>query len=96
MTFTVQVMPEATDEVADIFAYYEGEKPGLGLRFLSALDACYQSLALNPAGEKRKADFRHAMVHRFPYRVAYEVRGQLVLIYQVRHTSRKPHPRFGP
>ncbi|MCC6576505.1 MAG: hypothetical protein IT228_04100 [Flavobacteriales bacterium] len=36
------------------------------------------------------------MVHKFPYRVVYEVRGQLVLIYQVRHTSRKPHPRFGP
>lgn len=96
MSYTVQVLPEVTEDVAEIFAYYEGEKPGLGHRFQHALNECYQSLALNPSGQKRKGDFRHAMVHKFPYRVVYEVRGQLVLIYQVRHTSRKPHPRFGP
>lgn len=94
---TVQVLPEATEEVAEIFAYYEGEKVGLGHRFLLALNECYRSLALNPLSRsKRKGDFRHAMVHKFPYRVVYEVREQLVIVYQVRHTSRKPHPRFGP
>ncbi|MBK9275185.1 MAG: type II toxin-antitoxin system RelE/ParE family toxin [Flavobacteriales bacterium] len=96
MSYTVLVLPEATEEVAEIFTYYEGEKPGLGYRFQDALTDCYRSLALNPSGQKRKGDFRHAMVHQFPYRVVYEVREHLVLIYQVRHTRRKPHPRFGP
>ena len=96
MSFTVQVLPEATEEVGVIFGYYESAKPGLGTRFQQALDECYQGLALNPTGQKRKGDFRHAMVHKFPYRVVYEVRGQMVLVYQVRHTSRKPHPKFGP
>jgi hypothetical protein len=96
MSYTVQVLPEATEEVAMIFAYYEGAKTGLGHRFQHALNECYMSLALNPSGQKRKGDFRHAMVNKFPYRVVYEVRGQLVLIYQVRHTSRKPSKRFGP
>ena len=80
MSFTVQVLPEATEEVGVIFGYYEGGKPGLGHRFQHALNDCCQSLALNPSGQKRKGDFRHAMVHKFPYRVVYEVRGQLVLI----------------
>ena len=96
MSYTVQVLPEATEEVAEIYAYYEGEEPGLGHRFQQALNECYQSLALNPSGQKRKGDFRHSMVHKFPYRVVYEVCGQLVLIYQVRHTSRKPSKKFGP
>jgi len=96
MSYTVQVLPEATEEVGEIFAYYEGEKPGLGHRFQQVLNECYRSLALNPSRPKRKGDFRHAMVHKFPYRVVYEVREQLVIVYQVRHTSRKPHPRFGP
>ncbi|MBL0128719.1 MAG: type II toxin-antitoxin system RelE/ParE family toxin [Flavobacteriales bacterium] len=96
MSYTVQVLPEATEEIGEIFTDYERGKPGLGHRFLQALNACYQSLALSPSGQKRKGDFRHAMVHKFPYRVVYEVRGHLVVVYQVRHTSRKPHPRFGP
>ncbi|MBV6404079.1 MAG: hypothetical protein GFGODING_00827 [Flavobacteriales bacterium] len=54
MSYAVQVLPEATEEVAAIFAYYEGEKPGLGHRFQQALNECYQSLALNPSGQKRK------------------------------------------
>ncbi|MBK7944535.1 MAG: type II toxin-antitoxin system RelE/ParE family toxin [Flavobacteriales bacterium] len=96
MSYTVQVLPEATEEVTEIFAYYEGEQQGLGQRFQHALNECYRSLALNPSGQKRKGDFRHAMVHKFPYRVVYEVRGELVLIYQVRHTSRRPSRKFGP
>lgn len=74
---TVRVLPEATEEVAEIFAYYEGEKVGLGHRFLLALNECYRSLALNPLSRAKR-------------------RGQLVIVYQIRHTSRKPHPRFGP
>lgn len=68
----------------------------MGHRFQQALNECYQSLAQNPSRPIRKGEFRHAMVRKFPYRVVYELRGQLLLIYQVRHTSRMPHPRFGP
>ena len=96
MSYKVQVLAEATEEVGAIFAYYESEKSGLGHRFQQALDKCYQGLALNPSGQKRKGDFCHAMVHKFPYRIVYEVRGKLVIIYQVRHTSRKPSKKFGP
>jgi len=97
MSYTVLVLPEATEEVREIFAYYEEKKRGLGHRFQQALDECYQDLAHNPLlRPKRKGDFRHAMVHKFPYRAVYEVREELVLVYQVRHTSRMPHPRFGP
>ena len=96
MSYTVQVLPEATVEVGEIFAHYEMEKPGLGHRFQKALGECYTSLALNPAGQKRKGDFRHAAIKKFPYRVVYEVHDRYVVIYQVRHTSRKPSKKFGP
>jgi hypothetical protein len=96
MKFTVKVMPEAVQEMAEVFAYYEGVAPGLGERFLDALGRCYSELAANPWREKRKADFRHVVVPRFPYRVVYEVHEEIVLVHQVRHTSRIPHPRFGP
>jgi len=96
MSYKVQVLPEATEETIEVFTYYEEGRSGLGLRFLEALNDCYQSLAHNPSGQKRKGDFRHAMLLKFPYRVVYEVRGQHVIIYQVRHTSRVPSKKFGP
>lgn len=96
MSYTVQVLPEATEETAAIYAYYEEASQGLGERFLQALNDCYQHLALYPVGQKRKGDFRHAQLDTFPIRVVYEVRDELVLVYQVRHTKRRPSQRFGP
>ncbi len=79
-----------------IFGYYEDKKSGLGKRFQQALNACYEDLALDPWRQKRKGVFRHAMIQKFPYRVVYEVHGKRVIVYQVRHTSRKPSKKFGP
>lgn len=45
----------------------------------------------------RKDDFRHAFVNGFPrYRVSYDVTGDAITVYQVRHTSRRPSKRYGP
>ena len=53
MSFSVQVLPEATEEVGVIFSYYENKKSGLGHRFQQALSACYEHLAQNPSRQKR-------------------------------------------
>ena len=71
MSFTVQVLPEATEEVGVIFGYYENKKPGFGHRFQQALNSCYENLSLDPFRQKRKGIFRHAMIQKFPYRVVY-------------------------
>ena len=74
----------------------KNKKPGLGHRFLKALNACYENLALNPSTQKRKGVFRHAMIHKFPYRVVYELHGELVIVYQVRHTIHMYSKKFCP
>ncbi len=58
---------------------------------------CYKNILLNPQGHQiRKAPYRYAMLHRLKYRVVFEVEGNTVYVYQVRHTSRKPSKKFGP
>ncbi|MBK8339538.1 MAG: hypothetical protein IPK99_05805 [Flavobacteriales bacterium] len=44
----------------------------------------------------RKEPFRHAQLHRLKYRVVFKVEGTLVLVVQVRHTSRKVSEKQGP
>lgn len=57
----------------------------------------YASIKANPYGcQVRKGSYRHALLHKLKYRMVFEVEGNTVYIYQVRHTSRKPSKKFGP
>lgn len=96
MSFAIQVQPEATEEVAAIYAYYEQRTAGLGDRFQTALNECYRSLEVHASYQVRKAPYRHVTVRKFPYRVAYEIVDRTVIGYQVRYVGREPHPTFGP
>ncbi|MCC6939778.1 MAG: type II toxin-antitoxin system RelE/ParE family toxin [Flavobacteriales bacterium] len=77
-------------------ATYDGLKAGLGDRFIAAFDACLESLERGPKYQKRKEEYRHTLISRFPFRVVFEVEGNTVYVYQVRHTSMHPSERFGP
>jgi len=58
---------------------------------------CYASIKADPCGyQLRKGAYRHAVLNRLKYRVVFEVEGNTVFVYQVRHTSRKPSKKFGP
>ena len=92
MSLPFLVLPEATAGVKMIFRWYEKRQAGLGWRFQRALQTCYEDVSL----QKRKGEYRHALVEGFPYRVVYVWHDEAVVIYQVHHTNHKPNKRFGP
>jgi mRNA-degrading endonuclease RelE of RelBE toxin-antitoxin system len=97
MKYTLKVDPRAIKEVRMVYQYREREKKGSGDRFIDALVDCYASIKADPYGyQVRKGGYRHAMLHRLKYRVVFEVEGNTVFVYQVRHASRKPSKKFGP
>ena len=97
MSHTLVVQPEAEDDAASIFDDLEEMTPGLGHRFLDALDDLYDHMEQFPLGfQKRYQDYRHGYLRHFPYRVVYLVDGEMIYIYQVRHTRRNVDPEFGP
>ncbi len=97
MTYRLVVDPKAIAQAAEIHRYYQGIGQALSNRFGRELDACYADIEQNPTGHQaRMRDYRHAQVKGFRYRVVYAIRGELVVVYQVRHTSRKPSKKFGP
>lgn len=97
MSYTLIVKTEALAETAEIYAYHKEIGQALADRFDKALDTCYKDITRNPTGYQiRMKNYRHAMLRKFRYRVVFALIGQDVVVFQVRHTSRKPSKKFGP
>jgi plasmid stabilization system protein ParE len=85
------ITPEAEEDVAEAYAWYERQRTGLGEPFLTAVDDCIQRLLRAPQAHQTIYDqYRRGLVRRFPYAVIYECDQNMVIVYCVFHTSRDP------
>ncbi|MEW6541959.1 MAG: type II toxin-antitoxin system RelE/ParE family toxin [Bacillota bacterium] len=85
------VAPEAEQDVAEAYAWYEGRRTGLGEEFLSCVDACIEAIRRTPEMHATVFEhYRRGLVRRFPYAIFYENVGGRVTVYGVFHSSRDP------
>lgn len=85
------VAPEAEQDLAEAYAWYEGQRFGLGEEFLSCVDGCIEAFRRTPEMHAEFYEgYRRALVRRFPYAVFYESAEDTVTVYCVFHTSRDP------
>lgn len=83
--------PEAEQDIAETYIWYEGRRPGLGEEFLSAVDACLESVRRWPEMYPVVHEtYRRALTRRFPYAVFYEASGSTLTVYGVFHNARDP------
>ena len=83
--------PEADNEVADAYNWYESREPGLGEEFLRCMEACLQVVQRHPFAYPVAVDeFRSAPVRRFPFEIFYEPIGDSITVYSVFHCSQDP------
>jgi plasmid stabilization system protein ParE len=67
------ILPEAEQDAADAYGWYEERQPGLGEEFLRCVEACIQSIRRNPKTYSVVHEsYRRALLRRFPYAVFYE------------------------
>jgi len=84
--------PEAEEDLADAYAWYESRRSGLGEEFLTCVDACIEAISRTPDMHPTvHENYRRGLVRRFPYAVFYEHGEGTVTVYCVFHTSRNPH-----
>jgi plasmid stabilization system protein ParE len=84
MAKTVTFTPEADDDSYQGYAWYEGRRIGLGREFITAVDACLQSISRNPKlYQTIYKDYRRAVVRRFPFSVIYEETDSAIIIYAI-------------
>jgi len=75
MTGTFRPEPEASAELEDAALWYEGQRPGLGLELVQAVDFALEQIAGWPqigrrvAGLPNDVPVRKVPVRRFPYHV---------------------------
>ena len=83
--------PEAEQDIADAYAWYENLRIGLGEEFLSSVEACLETIRRTPDmyGFVHES-YRRGLVRRFPFAVFYEYTKGRVTVYGLLHTSRDP------
>lgn len=83
--------PEADDDVAEAYNWYESREPGLGEDFLRCVEVCLLVIQRHPHAFPLTVDeFRHAPIRRFPFEIFYEPTAEAIIVYAVFHGSQDP------
>jgi plasmid stabilization system protein ParE len=93
MAANLILAPEAEQDVAEAYAWYERQRAGLGEEFLRCVDACVQAICRTPQMHSLvHENYRRGLVRRFPYAVFYEYTDDTdtVTVYSIFHTSQDP------
>jgi len=101
----VLVESEASSELREAALWYEAERSGVGLAFLTAVDRGMEQVAAWPEtgtpvpGVSADLPVRKLSIPRFPYYLAYLVTDDAIHVLAVAHERRRPgywHRRTGP
>lgn len=83
--------PEASEDIAESYDWYESRELGLGEDFLRCVEACLSTIQRHPYAFPVAIDeFRHVPIRRFPYEIFYEPTNDSIIVYSVFHCSQNP------
>ena len=84
-------LPEARQDIAEAYSWYEGQAPGLGMDFIRCLEVAILSIErhsrIYPVVHE---NYRRALVRRFPYAIFFEYNSDQIIIYSIFHCSQDP------
>lgn len=82
---------DAREELQEATAFYEAARPGLGTRFVDAVEAGFRRVSEQPRLYRRiRGRFRRYLLERFPYGLIYSIEADCVYVVAVMHLKRKP------
>jgi len=83
--------PAASEEIVETTAYYEGEVPGLGDRFIAEVERIVEVLCDQPnIGQSVGEELRRIILARFPYSLIYSIESERIWVIAVAHHRRRP------
>jgi toxin ParE1/3/4 len=91
MTCAIELLALAEKDVEAAKQWYRRCHPHLEADLILCVDETLARMARQPLSFPRvKGEFRHAFVHRFPYRIVFRLRSDLLVVVAVLHTRRDP------
>jgi plasmid stabilization system protein ParE len=89
---TVKFHPDAESEMIAAAAYYEGQQPGLGRRFLASVQDAVNRINLNPhLYPIVELDVCRCLTKTFPFGVLFRKQPGRIVIMAVMHLRRDPN-----
>jgi hypothetical protein len=87
----VILLADAEDELVYAYNWYESKEFGLGDRFLKSVQDGLTLIRQHPeAFPVCAAEFRRALVSRFPFEIIYEKEGTKIVVYCIFNCSQNP------
>jgi plasmid stabilization system protein ParE len=94
---TIIFLPKAEEEFYNAIFFYDAAVPGLGEKFISAVEKKLLQIAAFPKSFKSlKRGFREVKTEGFPYLIIYKikVKENMILVVSVFHTRRNPRSKY--
>lgn len=91
MTREIVFRRAAKSEFDDAVAWYENERPGLGLEFQAAVDLLLINMVKNPLMfPEVRGPVRRAVIKRFPYTIHFLPETNRLVVLAIYHAARNP------
>jgi plasmid stabilization system protein ParE len=98
MNYSYRLHPQAREDLANAYVWYEEAQTGLGERFVKTVKDKIDSILLSPGlyGSKKKG-FRETIISKdFPFLVVYKIveSKKEILISSIFHAKRNPKNKY--
>ena len=91
MTYPLIVRSRAEADALEAYRWYENEHPGLGIRFLDALESGLTRISDNPLHYAEIAGgVRRKLLEKFPYGLFYLFENEEVIVIAIMHQEQRP------
>ena len=91
MSLPVVFRPVARQEMDDAIAWYESERPGVGIEVAAEIGSLIARIEGAPRQfRKVRGDARRAVLSRFPYTIHFLLESDRIVVLAVFHAKRNP------
>jgi plasmid stabilization system protein ParE len=91
MSLAIAFRVAAREEFSEAAAWYEAQRPNLGVEFIAEIDRCIALAAEQPRSHVViRNGVRRAIASRFPYSVYFRAEAHRIVVLAVFHGSRDP------
>ncbi len=88
----VDIVDEAQSEFNNAFLYYKDKHLELGVIFTHKFKTAIDNIEQFPLiYHQVQTNIRRALMDKFPFAIIYQIKGKVIFILALAHTSRKPN-----